>query len=215
MTIQQLIDDGLELVVVPSFSRIGYVVRRRLYGWAPPAVDALRGRTALVTGPTSGLGRATADGLAAAGARLILMGRSEERLVAVRDDLVRRHGEDRFRTIVADLASLASIRAAVKRVIETESRLDLVVDNAGAIFDVRSESVDGIESTLATMVVGPFALLTGLLPLLRSTGAARVVAVTSGGMYGQRLDLGDLQWTDRRVRRHPRLCPGQARPGLA
>ncbi len=197
MNAQQLIDDALEIAVVPSFSRIGYAVRRRLYGWLPPAPDALRGRTALVTGPTSGLGRATADGLAAAGARVILVGRSEERLVAVRDDLVRSHGEDRFRTIVADLASLASVRSAAARILVTEPRLDVVVDNAGAIFAERSESVDGIETTLATMVVGPFTLTSALLPLLQSTGGARVVAVTSGGMYAQRLDLDDLQWEDR------------------
>src|SRR4029079_12715740 len=53
---------------------------------------------------------------------------------------------------------------------------------------------DGSESTFATMVVGPFRLVAGLLPLLRRTGHARVVAVTSGGMYAQRLRLDDLQW---------------------
>ncbi len=197
MTIQDLIDDALEIAVIPSFSRIGYAVRRRLYDWDPTAPGALEGRTALVTGPTSGLGRAAADELAAAGARLILVGRSEERLVAVRDDLVRTHGEDRFRTVVADLASLAAVRSAAARILATEPRLDVVIDNAGAIFAGRSESVDGIESTLATMVVGPFALITAVLPLLRSTGGARVVAVTSGGMYVQPLDLDDLQWEDR------------------
>jgi NAD(P)-dependent dehydrogenase (short-subunit alcohol dehydrogenase family) len=68
----------------------------------------------------------------------------------------------------------------------------VVVDNAGAIHQTRSVSSDGIEMTLATMVVQPFALIAGLLPLLRASGAGRVIAVTSGGMYAQRLRLGDL-----------------------
>ena len=195
MDLPSLVDDALEVTVVGSFSRVGFVLRRLLFGWAPPADGALRGRTALVTGPTSGLGRAATDALASMGARVILVGRSAERLTAVRDALVATHGEDRFPIVVADMGSLASVRAAIDRIIETEPRLDVLVDNAGAIFPERSESPDGIEATLAVLVVGPFVLVSGLLPLLRRTPGARVVCVTSGGMYTQKLDLDDLQST--------------------
>ena len=195
MNLPSLVDDALEVTVVGSFSRVGFVLRRLLFGWAPPADGALRGRTALVTGPTSGLGRAATDALASMGARVILVGRSAERLTAVRDALVATHGEDRFPIVVADMGSLASVRAAADRIIETEPRLDVLVDNAGAIFPERSESPDGIEATLAVLVVGPFVLVSGLLPLLRRTPGARVVCVTSGGMYTQKLDLDDLQST--------------------
>jgi NAD(P)-dependent dehydrogenase (short-subunit alcohol dehydrogenase family) len=126
---------------------------------------------------------------------VILVGRREERLAAVRDALVATHGEDRFPIVVADMGSLASVRAATDRIIETEPRLDVLVDNAGAIFPERSESPDGIEATLAVLVVGPFVLVSGLLPLLQRTPGARVVCVTSGGMYTQKLDLDDLQST--------------------
>jgi len=85
------------------------------------------------------------------------------------------------------------VRAAVARILDSESRLDVLVDNAGAIVPERTEGPDGIEATFATLVVGPFTLISGLLPLLRSTRGARVIAVTSGGMYAQRLDLDDLQ----------------------
>jgi NAD(P)-dependent dehydrogenase (short-subunit alcohol dehydrogenase family) len=195
VNLPSLVDDALEVTVVGSFSRVGFVLRRLLFGWAPPADGALCGRTALVTGPTSGLGRAATDGLASMGARVILVGRSAERLTAVRDALVATHGEDRFPIVVADMGSLASVRAAADRIIETEPRLDVLVDNAGAIFPERSESPDGIEATLAVLVVGPFVLVSGLLPLLRRTPGARVVCVTSGGMYTQKLDLDDLQST--------------------
>jgi NAD(P)-dependent dehydrogenase (short-subunit alcohol dehydrogenase family) len=95
--------------------------------------------------------------------------------------------------VVADMGSLVSVRAAVARILATESRLDVLIDNAGAIYPERIEGPDGIEATLAVLVVGPFALVAGLLPLLRRTPGARVIAVTSGGMYFQRLDLDDLQ----------------------
>ena len=188
-----LVDAALEISVIGSFSRIGPSIRGRLFGWEAPSVGALTGRTALVTGPTSGLGRAATGELAALGARIVLVGRSEERLGRLRDELVRTHGEDRFPVVVADMGSFVSVRAAVARVLETEARLDVVVDNAGAIFPERIEGPDGIEATLALLVVGPFQMVGGLLPLLRRTPGSRVIAITSGGMYTQRLDLEDLQ----------------------
>lgn len=193
MNWRSLVDEGLELTVAGSFSRAGYAARRWLYDWSTPAPGALQGRTVLVTGPTSGLGRAATDELAALGARVILVGRSQERLAAVRNALVSRHGADRFPTIVADMGSLRSVEEAVATIRGTEPRLDVMVDNAGAIFPTRTVGPDGIEATFATLVVGPFALVSGLVPMLRQSEGARVLAVTSGGMYGQRLDLDDLQ----------------------
>lgn len=188
------IDAVLELSVVGSFSSIGPAVRRRLFTWCEPEPGALKGRTVLITGPTSGLGRAAAERLAELGARLVLVGRSPERLAAVRGDLSERHGGDRFPTVVADMGSLASVRTAVETILATESRLDVLVDNAGAIFPGRETTADDIERTFATLVVGPFALITGLHPLLRTTADARVIAVTSGGQYAQRLPIADLEY---------------------
>jgi len=187
-----IIDDALEVTVVASFTNVGLRVRRRIFAWQPIPDGSLRHRTALVTGPTSGLGRAAADALAGLGARVILAGRSADRLGRVRDELVGQHGEDRFPLVVVDTGSLASVRAAAADIRSAEPRLDVVVDNAGAIFPTRTLGVDGIEATFATLVVGPFALVTELLPLLRATPAAQVIAVTSGGMYTQALPLDDL-----------------------
>jgi NAD(P)-dependent dehydrogenase (short-subunit alcohol dehydrogenase family) len=192
--IRNLVDLLLEISVVGSFSRIGYAVRRRLFGWTEAQPGSMAGRSVLITGPTSGLGRQAAEELAALGARVILVGRSAERLTEVRDALIGNHGEDRFPTVVADMSSLESVREAVARIIGAEDRLDVIIDNAGAIFPERAESPEGIELTFAVFAVGPFALVSGLLPLLREDGGGRVVTVTSGGMYGQSLHLDDLKW---------------------
>ncbi len=192
MDLRTAVDAALELTIVGSFTKVGYAVRRRMYDWADPAPGALDGRTVLITGPTSGLGRAAADTLAALGARMILVGRSEDKLIALRDALAAAHGTDRFPIVVADMRSLTSVRAAVARILDTEPALDVLIDNAGAIYPERTVGPDGIESTLATLVVGPFALEAGLLPLLRASADARVIAVTSGGQYAQSLDLDDL-----------------------
>jgi dehydrogenase/reductase SDR family protein 12 len=192
MDVKSLIDGFLELTVVGSFSRIGFQVRRRVFGWTPPPDGSLAGKTVLITGPTSGLGRATAEAVAALGARVVLVGRSAERLAMVRDALVATHGEDRFPIVIADMGSLASVRGAVAEVLEREARLDVIIDNAGAIFPERTVGPDGIEATFAILVVGPFALIDGLLPLMERTGDGRIVAITSGGMYTQALHLDDL-----------------------
>jgi len=194
MTPADLVDDALELLVVPSFSRWGYATRRRLFDWRDPPVQALAGKTALVTGPTSGLGRSIAGSLAGLGARVVLLGRNADKLARVRDELTMATRADRFPTVVADLSSRAAVLEAVDRIRATEPRLDVVIDNAGGLYPERLESVDGIELTFALMVVGPFMLVGGLLPLLGTGTGGRVVTVTSGGMYTQPVDLDDLQW---------------------
>ena len=194
MVIRELIDTILEITVVGSFGRIGYGTRRRLFGWSGPGPGALRGKTVLVTGPTSGLGRAAAVCLATAGARVILVSRSEDRLREVREELIAITGEDRFPVVVADMSSLASVREAVATIREQEDRLDVLVDNAGAIMDQRHETEDGLEAAFATMVAGPFVLIEGLLPLLEASGDGQVISVVSGGMYLQPLPLDDLQF---------------------
>lgn len=189
---RNLLDHALELAVVPSFSAVGPRVRRRLWGWRDPEPGVLAGRTAVVTGATGGIGRATATALAGLGARVVVMGRDPGRLDELRRELASAYGDARLGAVVADLASLRSIGAAVEAIAAAEPRLDLVVDNAGAIFPGRSTSEDGFESSMALMAIGPFALVRGLLPLLRRSADARVIAVTSGGMYTQSLDVDDL-----------------------
>jgi NAD(P)-dependent dehydrogenase (short-subunit alcohol dehydrogenase family) len=96
-------------------------------------------------------------------------------------------------TVVADMSSATSVDEAVRLVRETAPRVDVLIDNAGAIHQQRTLTADGLEATFATMVVQPFRLVHGLLPSLAQGRPGQVIAVTSGGMYAQALDLDDLQ----------------------
>jgi NAD(P)-dependent dehydrogenase (short-subunit alcohol dehydrogenase family) len=187
-----VIDAALELAVVPSFSAIGPRVRRRLWGWDEPPAGALDGRTAIVTGATGGLGKVVATDLARLGARVVLVGRDPDRTQALRSQLAERFGDAQVTAVVADMASVASVRSAAATIADTAGVVDVVVNNAGAIHAERTTSVDGSEASMALMAIGPFAFVAALLPLLRASRDARVIDVTSGGMYAQTLDVGDL-----------------------
>jgi len=191
------VDGGLELLVLPSFSRIGFDLRRRMYRWPDIGRTSLRGRTVLVIGPTSGLGRAAVSHFAAMGARVLLVGRDAARLERTKLELTAWSGNREIAAYPVELSSLASVRAAAEAIRSAEPRLDVLVDNAGGIVPDRRTSADGYELTFATSVLGPFALTNGLLPMLRAAGRpaspSRIVAVASGGMYARRLHLEDLQ----------------------
>jgi dehydrogenase/reductase SDR family member 12 len=194
ISVPVLIDQLLELLIVPSFTRLGFVARSRLFGWPPAESTPLAGRTIVITGPTSGLGREAAGSFARMGARLILVGRDPGRLESTATELRAGAPAAEIEWVVADLALLASVRQAVDRILELAPRIDVIVDNAGAMFPDRQVTAEGFERTFATMVLGPFVLVGGLLPRLLAGPDPRIVAVTSGGMYAQALPLDDLQF---------------------
>ena len=192
--LNDLVDETLELLVVPSFTRTGYSIRRRLYAWDDPATWSMAGRTVVLTGPTSGLGREAAGSLARMGARLVLVGRDAPRLEGVRAELETATGNGEITTVIADMSSLASVRAAADEILAREPSLDVLIDNAGAMFADRAITPEGFERTFATMVLGPFVLASRLVPRLAASPDGRIVAVTSGGMYAQALPLDDLAY---------------------
>jgi NAD(P)-dependent dehydrogenase (short-subunit alcohol dehydrogenase family) len=147
-------------------------------------------RHVVLTGPTSGIGLAAARGLAGAGARLTLVGRSEARLAALAAEL---GGAD---WVVADLASLEATRRAADEIRARHGHIDVLVNNAGGMFRHRVETAEGIESTLALNHLSPFVLTAELLPLLRAAAGrdrafgARVVNVAS------RAHTAGVDWDD-------------------
>lgn len=193
MTVADVVDRVAELLVIPSFTRVGYELRRRLDRWEPLERFGMRGRVVAVTGPTSGIGEVAATALARQGARLLLIARSPERADQTRDRIAAATGNEDLAVYEADLSDLDAVRRAARAIRGSEERLDVLIHNAGALLTERQTSADGYEMTFATMVLGPFVLTDDLLPMLEERDDARVVTVTSGGMYTQPLHLDDLQ----------------------
>jgi retinol dehydrogenase 12 len=150
------------------------------------------GRVALVTGAASGIGRATALGLAREGAIVVLLVRSAARgEQAVRDLRAAVPGAE-VETLECDLASQASIRDAARRFLAGHDRLDVLVNAAGVFVKEKTLTADGIELTFATNYLAYFLLTRELLPMLRESAPARVVNVAS--KYGRTtIDFDDLQ----------------------
>jgi len=192
--IRRLADRALEASVVGGFSRIGYSARRGLFDWAHDAAETadLTGRVMVITGATSGLGAATAHAMAVRGARVWLVGRDGDRAARVRDAILKLAPAAQVKVHLADLADLAASGGLVDAVVSAETRLDVLVHNAGALVHEELRTPQGFELTTAVHVVSPFLITAGLLPLLRATSGARVITVASGGMYTARLDLAAL-----------------------
>ncbi len=192
-TVQRVVDSVLEAPVFTSFTRLGYDARSRLADWKPLGDYDAAGRVVLVTGATSGLGLVTAEQLATAGATVVLLGRDAGKTNRVRDEIASRTGSTLISTVVADMGDLTAVRRVAKELNGTLQRLDVLIHNAGALSATRVESPQGTELTVASQVVGPFLLTTLLLPLLRRSAPARVLTMSSGGMYASPLRVEDLQ----------------------
>ena len=148
--------------------------------------------TVVVTGATSGIGRETALGLARLGADLALVARDEARGEATRREVLGA-GAHRALLFVADLSSLAQVRRLAEDLMARLDRIDVLVNNAGALHATRKLTVDGLEMNLAVNHLAPFLLTNLLLPKLKASAPSRVVTVASEAHRTGRLDLGDLQ----------------------
>lgn len=152
------------------------------------------GKTCLVTGATSGIGKEIASGLAGMGATVVLTGRSKEKCEAALQEIRAKTSDARVSCLVADLSSQASVRQLAKEYADTHRRLDVLVNNAGAFLAKRATTVDGMEYTLAVNHLAPF-LLTGLLiDIIRASSPARIITTSSVAHRGARIDFDDIQF---------------------
>lgn len=188
------LDTVLDRTVVPGYTRVGYWLRSRSWPDDDPQPDALRGKTAIVTGAGAGLGKATAAGLARLGATVHLAVRTVDRAQAAVTELRRELPDAEFVVDKCDVSDLDDVRRYAAEL--TATRVDVLVHNAGVMPPERTESPQGHELTLATHVLGPLLLTELLRPAL---AGGRVILVASGGMYTQPLPE-DPEYRDRPYR---------------
>ena len=158
--------------------------------WSLQHIPSLTGRTAVVTGASSGIGAAAAEVLAARGAKVVLAVRNEAKGDAVRAGMLRRHPAGEAVVEIVDMADLASIRAFAARM----DTVDILLNNAGlGMQPVRATTHDGFEMQFGTNHLGHFALTGLLLPALMRAPAPRVVAISSIAHRTGSIDFEDLQ----------------------
>ena len=185
------IADKLVLPGIWRFTRLGYKASRK--HWKP--VSAYLGeRHAVVTGATSGVGLATAHALAALGATLTLVARDADKARAAADDIIAQTGNTAVRVELCDMSVMSQVHALADRLLARGEPVHMLVNNAGALFNTRQESADGLEKSFALLLLAPYILTERLHPLLTAADDARVVNVSSGGMYSQKIQVDDLQF---------------------
>ena len=173
-----------------SFDQPGFLAHQARFEPGDLDVD-MSGKVCLVTGATSGLGLATCRALGELGAQVWMLCRDPERGARVRDQLRAETNNSTIQLAIIDLASQRSVGELADQL--SPPHIDILVNNAGVLPDQREITEDDLELALATNLVSPFLLTHRLLPRLRAAPAARVISVSSGGMYTKRLDLRRLE----------------------
>jgi NAD(P)-dependent dehydrogenase (short-subunit alcohol dehydrogenase family) len=153
----------------------------------------LSGQVIIVTGANSGIGKVTALELAKMGTTVVMVARSRERGTEALADIKAESGNDDVHLMLCDLSSQTSIRHFAQAFRDQFDRLDVLVNNAGAYYAKRQESVDGLEMTFALNHIGYFLLTKLLLDMLKESAPARIVNVSSGAQRVGKIDWDDLQ----------------------
>src|SRR5216117_1681059 len=153
----------------------------------------MAGKSVLVTGGTGGIGKATAIGLAALGARVGITGRDQARTEAAAAGIGAAPGSPAVDAFAADMSAQAGVRHLAAQVAGAYPRLDVLVNNVGGFWAHRHLTADGLERTFALNHLAPFLLTSLLLDRLNASAPARVVTVSSGAHPMGRIDFDDLQ----------------------
>lgn len=190
LTIRQKLSNALVLPGAAKFTRRGYQKMPH-----KGLSQRLEGKTWIITGPTGGIGLAAACEMARLGADIILLGRDSERLIKAQQDIIdfAACSTKKLTIIEADLATVAGCNQAVLSTLALNRPIHGLVNNAGALFDERQTTLDGIERATAINLLAPYMLTQGLLQNLAAT-EGQVINVASGGQYLQGLTADDMNY---------------------
>jgi retinol dehydrogenase-14 len=155
--------------------------------------SGMGGKVILITGGTSGIGKAAATALAGMGATVVITGRNEERGKRALQEIREESGNDGVELILADLTVQDEVRRLAEELRERHNQLEVLVNNAGLVLSERTETPDGIETQLAINHLAPFLLTNLLLDLLKESAPSRIVTVSSDAHRWAKIDLDDLQ----------------------
>jgi NAD(P)-dependent dehydrogenase (short-subunit alcohol dehydrogenase family) len=160
----------------------------------------MSGKTCIVTGANSGIGKETVLGLAQLGAHVVMVCRSQEKGQAALEEIRRESKSSQVDLLIADMSLQASVRALAAQIQQKYPRLDVLINNAGGAARESARSGDGIEMTVATNHLGAALLTLLLLDLLKASAPSRIINVSSEAQRRVRLDMNDLQFERRRFR---------------
>ena len=155
--------------------------------------ESLARKTVVLTGATSGIGKAAALGLAQRGARLTFIARNRVKALATQQEMIRKTGNECVDFYIADLGLMADVKRVAREILRDTPAIDVLINNAGALFPERCETEEGLERSFATNLLGPFVLTRLLLKGLARARAPRIINVSSGGMYAQKVHVDDLE----------------------
>ncbi|OBI80811.1 SDR family NAD(P)-dependent oxidoreductase [Mycobacterium sp. 1245805.9] len=157
----------------------------------------LSGKTCVITGASSGLGRESARALAAAGAHVVMAARNPDALAQATRWVAAEVPHARTSTVALDLTALVSVRAAASAIREIAPVIDVLMNNAGVMFTPFGRTRDGFETQIGTNHFGHFELTRLLTPQLAAAGSARIVTLSSGGHVMGDVDFDDPNWESR------------------
>ena len=157
------------------------------------AEGSMKNKVVLITGGTGGIGKETALALVKMGAAVVIVGRNPQKTAAVTDEIRKASGNPTVEYLLGDLAIQADVRRVAQEFRSHHNRLDVLVNNAGAVFMSREESQDGIEMTFALNHLNYFLLTHLLLDQLKASAPARVINVSSAAHMGGKMNFDDLE----------------------
>lgn len=159
----------------------------------PTLNTSMQGKICLVTGATSGIGKATALGLAQMGASVVIVSRHREKGEGVQREIKTESRNDAVDLLLADLSSQESIRQLVDNFLERYTKLHVLINNAGTVSLRRRETVDGLETTFAVNQLAPFLLTNLLLDVIKASAPSRIINVSSNSHEAGYIKMDDLQ----------------------